>query len=97
MLTVENVMKLLVCSRSSAYEQMNRALGRRERTGCLLRVPLDIFEGYVANTLQLAAPRSAEQTRAPAAPGALSSRAAAQSGPSDIPVIRVARPPRPRR
>ncbi len=33
LLTVENVMKLLVCSRSSAYEHMNRALGRTERPG----------------------------------------------------------------
>lgn len=31
LLTVANVMKLLVCSRSSAYEHMNRALGRTER------------------------------------------------------------------
>jgi hypothetical protein len=40
MLTVENVMKMLVCSRSSAYAHMNRALARTERTGTLLRVPL---------------------------------------------------------
>jgi len=48
LLTVKNVMRLLVCSRSSAYEHMNRALCRSERPGSLLRVPLDVFEAYVA-------------------------------------------------
>src|SRR5437763_13646638 len=56
MLTVENVMRMLVCSRSSAYEHMNRALSRTQRTGGLLRVPLDVFESYVVHTLKLAAP-----------------------------------------
>src|SRR5437764_5529252 len=55
MLTVENVMRMLVCSRSSAYEHMNRALSRTERRGNLLRVPLDVFESYVRDTLRLAA------------------------------------------
>src|SRR5947208_16662813 len=54
MLTVENVMRMLVCSRSSAYEHMNRALARTERAGTLLRVRLDVFESYVAHTLKLA-------------------------------------------
>src|SRR5256885_16688909 len=58
MLTVENVMRMLVCSRSSAYEHMNRALGRTERPGKLLRVPLDVFESYIVHTLKLAAPRA---------------------------------------
>ncbi len=49
LLRVENVMKLLVCSRSTAYEHMNHALGRTERPGRLLRVPLDVFESYIAN------------------------------------------------
>src|SRR5437764_4703030 len=57
MLTVENVMRMLVCSRSSAYEHMNRALGRTERPGRLLRVPLDVFESYIVHTLRLAPPR----------------------------------------
>src|SRR5438309_7319517 len=57
MLTVKNVMRMLVCSRSSAYEHMNRALGRTQRPGRLLRVPLDVFESYVAHTLRLTAPR----------------------------------------
>jgi len=35
MLTAENVMRMLLCSRSSAYEHMNRALGRTDRpVGC---------------------------------------------------------------
>src|SRR3954451_20917842 len=55
MLTVDNVMRMLVCSRSSAYEHMNGALGRTERPGKLLRVPLDVFESYVRHTLRLAA------------------------------------------
>src|ERR1043165_7378279 len=54
MLTVENVMRMLVCSRSSAYEHMNRALGRTQRSGSMLRVRLDVFESYVAQTLKLA-------------------------------------------
>src|SRR5436309_15898192 len=58
MLTVENVMRMLVCSRSSAYEHMNRALGRTERPGRLLRVPLDVFESYIVHTLRLAPPRA---------------------------------------
>ena len=33
MLTVENVMTMLVCSRASAYEDMNRALGRTQPPG----------------------------------------------------------------
>src|SRR5258707_6183163 len=49
LLRVENVMKLLVCSRSTAYEHMNHALGRTDRPGRLLRVPLDVFESYIAN------------------------------------------------
>src|SRR3989442_15637040 len=53
MLTVENVMRMLVCSRSSAYEHMNRALSRTERPGKLLRVPLDVFESYIVHTLKL--------------------------------------------
>src|SRR2546421_12817523 len=63
MLTVENVMRMLVCSRSSAYEHMNRALGRTERPGRLLRVPLDVFESYIVHTLKLAPVRA----RTPAA------------------------------
>ena len=44
-------MPLLVCSRSSTYEHMNRALGRTERPSRLLSVPLDLFEIYIAETL----------------------------------------------
>jgi hypothetical protein len=96
MLTVANVMKLLVCSRSSAYEHMNRALGRTERPGRLLRVPLDVFESYIAKTLGLTAPvvippapierRSAGLSEAPAT--------LPRSTSSGAPAIRVAQPPR---
>jgi len=90
MLTVENVMRMLVCSRSSAYEHMNRALGRTDRTGTLLRVRLDVFESYVAHTLKLA-PAPAR----PVAPsGGVSDHAARVI---DAPVIRVAKAPRSRR
>lgn len=100
MLTVSNVMKLLVCSRASAYEHMNRALGRTERRGNLLRVPLDVFEAYVKNELGLGAPRAPEQARSgllgtarlSGSPGTLAS-----SSSSGAPVIRVAKAPRPRR
>jgi hypothetical protein len=95
MLTVENVMRMLVCSRSSAYEHMNRALGRTQRPGRLLCVPLDVFESYVRHTLRLAAPRPAEaavSARVSASP----SRVAAPRA-SGAPAIRVAKPPRPRR
>lgn len=93
MLTVENVMKMLVCSRLSAYEHMNRALGRTERPGRLLRVPLDVFDSYVVHTLRLAAPRQ------PAVRAGLSASASTVVAPpsSGAPAIRVAKPPRSRR
>jgi hypothetical protein len=91
MLTVENVMRMLVCSRSSAYEHMNRALSRTERPGRLLRVPLDVFESYVRHTLRLGAPC------AEAAPVSQPRGTVRISGSIDAPVIRVAKPPRPRR
>src|SRR5216683_2854305 len=89
MLTVENVMRMLVCSRSSAYEHMNRALGRTERPGRLLRVPLDVFESYVMHTLRLAAPWA----RQPIAGAALSGSAGTVAPPSSsgAPAIRVAK------
>ena len=90
MLTVENVMRMLVCSRSSAYEHMNRALGRTERSGSMLRVRLDVFESYVAHTLKLA-PAPA---RPPVPAGVVPDRA---TRVSDAPIIRVAKPPRPPR
>src|SRR5437764_15496157 len=68
MLTVENVMRMLICSRSSAYEHMNRALGRTQRPGRLLRVPLDVFESYIVHTLGLAPARP----RQPAPSGGMS-------------------------
>ena len=90
MLTVENVMRMLVCSRSSAYDHMNRALGRTDRPGTLLRVRFDVFESYVAHTLKLA-PAPAR----PVAPsGGVSDHAARVI---DAPVIRVAKAPRSRR
>jgi len=94
MLTVENVMRMLVCSRSSAYEHMNRALGRTERPGRLLRVPLDVFESYVVHTLRLA-PSRARQAAAPS--GGLSGSTGTVPSASGAPVIRVAKPPRSRR
>ena len=90
MLTVENVMRMLVCSRSSAYEHMNRALGRTERAGTLLRVRLDVFESYLAHTLKLAP----VPARPPVLAVGVSDRA---TRVSDAPVIRVAKPPRSRR
>ena len=95
MLTVENVMRMLVCSRSSAYEHMNRALGRTQRPGRLLRVPLDVFESYVVHTLKLGAPRSSQASAIVRASGSPSTLAAAPA--SDVPAIRVARAPRARR
>jgi hypothetical protein len=98
LLRVENVMKLLVCSRSTAYEHMNHALGRTERPGRLLRVPLDVFESYIANELRLAGPRP-QQTPLP--PPTIARRAVepggGRSSSTGAPMIRVARPPRPRR
>src|SRR4051794_1662198 len=88
MLTVDNVMRMLVCSRSSAYEHMNRALGRTERPGRLLRVPLDVFESYVRHTLRLAA-QPATSLRVSVSAGILAAPRA-----SDAPAIRVAKPPR---
>src|SRR5436305_12411374 len=82
MLTVENVMKMLVCSRSSAYEHMNRALGGTDRTGTLLRVRLDVFESYVAHTLK----RAPAPTR-PSAPAAVPDR---RTRGRYAPVIRAA-------
>src|SRR5437868_13244272 len=81
-LTVDNVMRMLVCSRSSAYEHMNRALGRTERPGSMLRVRLDVCESYVAHTLNLAPAPG----RPPAPPGGVSDRA---TRVSDAPIIRV--------
>jgi hypothetical protein len=98
LLRVENVMKRLVCSRSTAYEHMNRALGRTERPGSLLRVPLDVFESYIANELKLAGPRPQETPR-PAPP--IARRAVqpmeSRSSSAGAPMIRVARQPRSRR
>jgi len=90
MLTVENVMKMLVCSRSSAYEHMNRALGRTERPGRLLRVPLDVFESYVVHTLRLAPARPRQSTPS----GGLSGSGATVPSASGAPAIRVAKAPR---
>lgn len=98
LLRVENVMKRLVCSRSTAYEHMNRALGRAERPGSLLRVPLDVFESYIANELRLAGPRPQE---IPRPPPPIARRAVhpmeSRSSSTGAPMIRVARPPRSRR
>jgi len=93
MLTVENVMRMLVCSRSSAYEHMNRALGRTERPGSLLRVPLDVFESYIVHTLRLAPPRARQATPS----GGLSGSAATVPSASGAPAIRLAKAPRSRR
>ena len=93
MLTVENVMKMLVCSRSSAYEHMNRALCRTERPGRLLRVPLDVFESYIVHTLRLAPPRARQATLS----GGLSGSTVTVSSASGAPAIRVAKSPRARR
>lgn len=97
LLRVENVMKRLVCSRSTAYEHMNRALGRADRPGSLLRVPLDVFESYIADELRLAGPRP-QQT--PRLPPPMARRAVepveSRSSSTGAPVIRVARPPRSR-
>src|SRR5438874_182035 len=87
MLTVENVMRMLVCSRSSAYEHMNRALGRTERPGSLLRVPLDVFESYIVHTLRLAPPRARQATPS----GGLSGSAATVPSASGAPAIRLAK------
>ena len=95
MLTVENVMRMLVCSRSSAYEHMNRALGRTERPGRLLRVPLDVFESYIVHTLKLAAPRARQL--APNGGLSRSTATVATASSSGAPTIRVAKPPRSRR
>jgi len=95
MLTVENVMRMLVCSRSSAYEHMNRALGRTERPGRLLRVPLDVFESYIAHTLRLVPARARQSTPSGALSG--STATVAPSSSSGAPAIRVAKPPRSRR
>lgn len=100
LLTVQNVMKLLVCSRSSAYEHMNRALGRTERPGNLLRVSLDAFEAYVANELGLAAPRGRDRESTGTASTARLSGSPAtvsRSSSTGAPAIRVAKAPRPRR
>jgi hypothetical protein len=95
MLTVENVMRMLVCSRSSAYEHMNRALCRTERPGRLLRVPLDVFESYVIHALGLAAPRAREAAAMMRPSGSATTVAPTRS--SGAPAIRVAKPPRSRR
>jgi hypothetical protein len=98
LLRVENVMKRLVCSRSTAYEHMNRALGRTERPGSLLRVPLDVFESYIANELKLAGPRPHEMPRRPPP---IARRAVqpteSRSSSTGAPMIQVARQPRSRR
>lgn len=98
LLRVENIMKRLVCSRSTAYEHMNRALGRTERPGSLLRVPLDVFESYLANELKLAGPRPQEM---PLPPPPIARRAVQpmerRSASTGAPLIRVARQPRSRR
>src|SRR5438477_9697657 len=92
-LTVENVMRMLVCSRSSAYEHMNRALSRTERPGRLLRVPLDVFESYIVHTLRLAPPRARQAMPS----GGLSGSAATVPSASGGPAIRLAKAPRARR
>ena len=96
LLTVKNVMRRLVCSRSSAYEHMNRALGRIERPGRLLRVPLDLFETYIAKTLGLspivACTPSPPVGRTLAVSG--SPATMVRSTLSGAPAIRVAQPPR---
>src|SRR5437868_10043664 len=90
MLTVENVMRMLVCSRSSAYEHMNRALGRTQRPGRLLRVPLDVFENYVMHTLKLAAANPLLPAGKVRASG--SGLSVAPPPSSGAPAIRVAKP-----
>lgn len=98
MLTVANVMKLLVCSRSSAYEHMNRALGRTERRGNILRVPLDVFEVYVKNELGLGAPRAREPERTEGLnANRLSGSTATLAPSSGAPAIQVTKAPRSRR
>src|SRR5947208_4476597 len=87
MLTVENVMRMLVCSRSSAYEHMNRALCRTVRPGRLLRVPLDVFESYLGHTLGFAAPRARERAAVVRPSGSAASVAPARS--SGAPAIRI--------
>lgn len=97
LLRVENVMRRLVCSRSTAYEHMNRALGRVERPGSLLRIPLDVFESYLANELKLAGSRPQEMPRPPPP---IARRAVqpmeSRSSTTGAPMIRVARQPRSR-
>ena len=95
MLTAENVMRMLLCSRSSAYEHMNRALGRTERPGRLLRVPLDVFESYIVHTLKLAPARARESTPSGGPSGSRATVAPRAS--TDAPAIRVAKAPRSRR
>jgi hypothetical protein len=95
MLTVENVMRMLVCSRSSAYEHMNRALGRTERPGRLLRVPLDVFESYVVHILRLAPSRARQSV--PSGGLSVSSSTVAPPSSTGAPAIRVAKAPRSRR
>ena len=95
MLTVENVLRMLVCSRSSAYEHMNRALGRTDRPGRLLRVPLDVFESYIVHTLKLAPARARESKPSGGLSGSRATLAPRAS--TGAPAIRVAKPPRSRR
>ena len=97
LLRVENVMRLLVCSRSTAYEHMNRALGRTDRPGSLLRVPLDVFESYIAHELKLSGPRPQEAPRPPPPIARRAVDPVESRSSSGAPTIRVARPPRSRR
>ncbi len=94
LLRVANVMKRLVCSRSTAYEHMNRALGRAEQPGSLLRVPLDVFESYLANELRLAGLRPQQAPRPPPPIARLAVEPVeSRSSSTGAPTIRVARPP----
>jgi hypothetical protein len=95
LLTVENVMRMLVCSRSSAYEHMNRALCRTDRPGSLLRVRLDVFESYIAHTLKLA-PAPTPPSRASVGASASTATLGPRSS-TGAPAIHVAKPPRSRR
>ncbi len=47
-LRVENVMESMQCSRAMAYSHMRRAIGRRPGERGQLRVPLPVWERYVA-------------------------------------------------
>jgi len=85
--SVEQVRLALGCSRSAAYEHLRRAARRLPGTRGLLRVPLRVWEGYVAEVFACGSPSEARSGTP------TSTRAATAS--SAPPTATTAGPPRP--